>query len=94
MTVLLGVEQVTQRADGPAEHQPGQGTVAAAASIKGQWMGCRMCRMVEAAEKNSFRFKVILAKKKKVPLGRGLSYSLETESLGQTHKLGPSHLFP
>ena len=51
-------------ADGPAEHQPGQGTVAAAAKYQGQWMGYRMCRMVEAAEKTSFRFKVILAKKK------------------------------
>lgn len=52
----------------------------------------------EAAEKDSLRFKAIMAKKKKkekVQLGGALRYcNLETESSEQTHKLGPSHPFP
>lgn len=35
--------------DGPAEHQPGQGTAAAAAERKGRlWMDCRMRGMVQS----------------------------------------------
>ena len=94
MTVLLGVQQVTQRLMGLLSTSQVKPQWQQLLSIRGRlWTGCRICRMVQRLLiKILSDSKLYWQKKEKVQLGGGLSYSnLETESSEQMHKLGPSN---